>query len=44
MTPKERIEKLFKREPIDAMPVFSGQGMIAIQAIEKMGIRFAQVH
>lgn len=44
MTPKERIEKLFKREPIDAMPVFSGQGMIAIQSIEKMGIRFAQVH
>ena len=44
MTPKERIEKLFKKEPIDVMPVFSGQGMIAIQAIEKMGIRFAQVH
>lgn len=44
MTPKERVEKLFKREPIDVMPVFSGQGMVVIQAIQKMGIRFAQVH
>jgi [methyl-Co(III) methanol-specific corrinoid protein]:coenzyme M methyltransferase len=44
MTPKERIEKLFKKEPIDVMPVFSGQGMVAIQAIEKMGIQFAKVH
>lgn len=44
MTPKERIEKLFKKEPIDTMPVFSGQGMVAIQAIQKMGIRFPQVH
>ena len=44
VTPKERIEKLFRKEPIDAMPVFSGQGMVTIQAIEKMGIRFAEVH
>jgi [methyl-Co(III) methanol-specific corrinoid protein]:coenzyme M methyltransferase len=44
MTPKERIAKLFKREPIDAMPVFSGQGMVTMQAIQKMGIRFAEVH
>lgn len=44
MTPKERVVKLFKREPIDTMPIFSGQGMVVIQAIQKMGIRFAQVH
>jgi [methyl-Co(III) methanol-specific corrinoid protein]:coenzyme M methyltransferase len=44
ITPKERIEKLFKREPIDVMPVFSGQGMVTIQAIQRMGIRFAQIH
>lgn len=44
MTPKERIAKLFRKEPIDRMPVFSGQGMVTIQAIEKMGIRFSQVH
>jgi [methyl-Co(III) methanol-specific corrinoid protein]:coenzyme M methyltransferase len=44
ITPKERIERLFRKEPIDVMPVFSGQGMVTIQAIEKMGIRFAEVH
>jgi len=44
MTSKERVEKLFRKEPIDVMPVFSGQGMVTIQAIEKMGIRFAQIH
>ncbi|NLI80606.1 MAG: methyltransferase [Deltaproteobacteria bacterium] len=44
MTPRERIQKLFKKEPIDTMPVFSGQGMVTIQAIQKMGIRFPQVH
>ena len=26
------------------MPVFSGMGLVTIQAINKMGIRFAQVH
>ncbi|RLB31649.1 MAG: methyltransferase [Deltaproteobacteria bacterium] len=44
MTPKERIAKLFTREPIDTMPVFSGQGMVTMDAIRKMGIRFPQVH
>jgi [methyl-Co(III) methanol-specific corrinoid protein]:coenzyme M methyltransferase len=44
ITPKERIKRFFNREPIDVMPVFSGQGMVTIQAIEKMGIRFAQIH
>lgn len=44
MTPKERVKKFFKREPIDTMPVFSGMGMVTIQAIDKLGIRFAQVH
>jgi len=44
ITPKERIKRFFDREPIDVMPVFSGQGMVTIQAIEKMGVRFAQIH
>lgn len=44
MTPKERVQKFFKREPIDTMPVFSGMGMITVQAIDKLGIRFAEVH
>jgi [methyl-Co(III) methanol-specific corrinoid protein]:coenzyme M methyltransferase len=44
MTPKERVQKFFKREPVDTMPIFSGMGMVTVQAINKMGIRFAEVH
>ena len=44
MTPRERVQKFFKREPVDEMPVFSGMGLVTIQAIEKLGIRFAQIH
>ncbi len=44
MTPKERIRKFFKKEPIDTMPCFSGMGMVTIQAIQKMGVRFPQIH
>jgi [methyl-Co(III) methanol-specific corrinoid protein]:coenzyme M methyltransferase len=44
MTPKERVLKLFRREPTDTMPCFSGMGMVTVQGIEKLGIRFPQVH
>lgn len=44
MTPKERVKKFFQREPVDTMPVFSGMGMVTVQAINKMGIHFAEVH
>ena len=44
MTPKERITKFFKKEPVDVMPCFSGMGMVTVQAIDQMGIRFPQVH
>jgi [methyl-Co(III) methanol-specific corrinoid protein]:coenzyme M methyltransferase len=44
MTPKERITKFFKKEPVDVMPCFSGMGMLTVQAIDQMGIRFPQVH
>ena len=44
MTPKERVKRFLNREPVDRMPVFSGMGTVTVQAIEKMGIRFAQVH
>ncbi|MEJ2725197.1 MAG: uroporphyrinogen decarboxylase family protein [Deltaproteobacteria bacterium] len=44
MTPKERVLKLFKKEPIDVMPCFSGMGMVTIQAIEQMGIGFPKIH
>ena len=44
MTPKERVKNFFNREPVDTMPCFSGMGTVTVQAIEEMGIRFAQVH
>ena len=44
MTPKERVNRFFKREPIDTMPCFSGMGMVTIQAINEMSIRFPEVH
>ncbi len=43
-TGKQRVQKLFKREPLDRMPCFSGQGTVVIQAIEKMGTQFAKIH
>ncbi len=44
LTPKERVTRLFKREPVDTMPCFSGMGMVTIQVINEMDIRFAEVH
>jgi [methyl-Co(III) methanol-specific corrinoid protein]:coenzyme M methyltransferase len=44
LTGKERVQKLFKKEPLDTMPCFSGQGAVVIQAIEKMGTQFAKIH
>lgn len=44
MVPRERILKLFKREPIDRMPVFSGQGMVVLPAIRACGLRFPEIH
>ena len=44
MTPKERVNRFFKREPIDTMPCFSGMGMVTIQVINEMGIRFPEIH
>ncbi len=44
LNPKERVARLLRREAIDTMPCFSGMGMVTIQAIKEMGIRFAQIH
>ncbi|MEE9612169.1 MAG: uroporphyrinogen decarboxylase family protein, partial [Desulfatiglandales bacterium] len=44
LTSKERVNTFFNREPVDVMPCFSGMGMVTVQAIDQMGIRFAQVH
>ena len=44
LTGKERVLKMFKKEPLDRMPCFSGQGTVTVQAIEKMGTQFAKIH
>ncbi len=44
LTSKQRVNRFFRREPVDTMPIFSGMGMVTIQAIQQMGIRFATVH
>jgi len=30
LSSRERVLRLFAREPIDAMPCFSGQGMVSV--------------
>jgi [methyl-Co(III) methanol-specific corrinoid protein]:coenzyme M methyltransferase len=44
MNPKERVKALFRKEPVDTMPVFSGMGTVTVQAIESLKYRFAKVH
>jgi [methyl-Co(III) methanol-specific corrinoid protein]:coenzyme M methyltransferase len=44
LTGKERVMKMFKKEPLDRMPCFSGQGTVTVQAIEKMETQFAKIH
>ena len=44
LSPRERVERLFRREPVDTMPFFSGMGMVLMPAIQKLGYRFPQVH
>ncbi len=43
-TPKERVGRLFRREPLDTMPFFSGMGMVLMPAIKQLGYKFPQVH
>jgi len=44
MTPKERVMRMFRKEPVDTMPFFSGMGMVLMPAIKKLGYQFPQVH
>ena len=44
LTPKERVMRVFRKEPVDTMPFFSGYGMVVMPAITKLGYRFPQVH
>jgi [methyl-Co(III) methanol-specific corrinoid protein]:coenzyme M methyltransferase len=44
LTPKERVLKAFKKEPVDTMPFFSGMGMVLLPAIKELGYKFPQIH
>ena len=44
LTPIERVQKFFKREPIDKMPFFTGMGMVLLPAIKKLGYKFPTIH
>ncbi len=44
LTPKERVMRVFRKEPVDTMPFFSGYGMVVMPAITKLGYRFPKIH
>ncbi len=44
MNSRERVLKLFKGEPIDRVPCFSGMGNVTEEGINKLGYRFAAIH
>jgi [methyl-Co(III) methanol-specific corrinoid protein]:coenzyme M methyltransferase len=41
---RERVLKLFAREDLDYVPVFSGMGNVTVHGLEKYGYRFAEIH
>ncbi|MCF8026226.1 MAG: hypothetical protein K9K82_12160, partial [Desulfobacteraceae bacterium] len=44
LSPKERVLRLLRKEPIDTMPFFSGMGMVVMPGITKGGFNFATIH
>ncbi|UCF91111.1 MAG: hypothetical protein JSW39_22990 [Desulfobacterales bacterium] len=44
LTPKERVMRLLRKEPIDTMPFFSGMGMVVMPGIKKAGYNFPTIH
>lgn len=44
LTPRERVLRLFRRETIDYIPVFSGMGNITVHGLEKYGWKFSEIH
>jgi len=44
MNSKERVMKLFRGEPIDRVPCFSGMGNVTEEGIKKLGYKFADIH
>ena len=44
LTPIERVQRFFNREPVDKMPFFTGMGMVLLPAIKKLGYNFPTIH
>ena len=44
MTSRERVINMFRGEPIDRVPCFSGMGNVTEEGIKKLGYRFADIH
>ena len=44
LTSRERVLRLFRRETIDYIPVFSGMGNITVHGLEKYGWKFSEIH
>jgi hypothetical protein len=44
LSPKERVMRLLRKEPVDTMPFFSGMGMVVMPGIEKAGVNFPTIH
>lgn len=41
---RERVLKLFRKERVDIIPVFSGMGNVTVHGLKKYGWNFAQIH
>ena len=41
---RERVLRLFRKEKIDRLPLFSGMGNVTVHGLEKHGWRFPEIH
>lgn len=44
LTSRERVLRLFKKEKIDRVPIFSGMGNVTVHGLEKHGWQFVDTH
>ncbi len=44
LSSRERVLRLFRKEEIDRIPVFSGMGNVTIHGLEKYGWNFPEIH
>ena len=44
LSSKERVLRLFRRQEIDRMPVFSGMGNVTVHGLSKHGWKFSEIH